>query len=71
VLLIRDRGCAWQDCDRPPAWTSGHHLRHWADGGPTNKANLAMLCGHHHWLVHEGGWRLERGPDGRLVARPP
>ena len=71
VLVMRDRGCAWQDCDRPPAWTSGHHLRHWADGGPTNKANLAMLCGHHHWLVHEGGWRLERGPDGRLVARPP
>jgi len=71
LLVMRDRGCAWQDCDRPPAWTSGHHLRHWADGGPTNKANLAMLCGHHHWLVHEGGWRLERGPDGRLVARPP
>jgi len=71
VLVLRDRGCAWPGCDRPPAWTSGHHLKHWADGGPTNKANTALLCGHHHWRAHEGGWRLERGPDGRLVARPP
>jgi hypothetical protein len=71
VLVMRDRGCAWPDCDRPPAWTSGHHLRHWADGGSTNKVNTALLCGHHHWRVHEGGWRLEWGPDGRLVARPP
>ena len=71
VLVVRDRGCAWPGCDRPAAWTSGHHLKHWADGGPTNKENTALLCGHHHWLCHEGGWHLERGLDDRLVARPP
>jgi len=71
ALVLRDRGCAWPGCDRPPAWTSGHHIRHWAAGHPTSKGNTALLCGHHHWLAHEGGWHLEWGPDGRLAARPP
>ncbi|HEV2825289.1 MAG TPA: hypothetical protein VG035_08790 [Actinomycetota bacterium] len=34
-------------------------------------ANLALLCRAHHRAVHEGGWRLQRGPDGRLTATPP
>ena len=59
------------DCDRPLAWCEAHHLRHWLHGGPTNLANLALLCRVHHRAVHEGGWRLTRGPDGRLTTTPP
>jgi HNH endonuclease len=71
ALVVRDRGCAFSGCDRPPAWCEAHHLVHWLHGGPTDLANLALLCRGHHRAVHEGGWRLGRDPDGRLVATPP
>ncbi len=31
---------------------------HWAQGGATELDNLVLLCRHHHWSVHEGGWTL-------------
>jgi hypothetical protein len=71
ALAVRDGGCVFPDCDRPLAWCEAHHLRHWLHGGPTDLANLALLCRVHHRAVHEGGWRLARGPDGRLTATPP
>jgi hypothetical protein len=52
-------------------WLHAHHVVHWADGGPTDADNLILLCGYHHRLVHERGWRVEPGshefvrPDGR------
>ena len=71
ALVVRDGGCTVAGCDRSPAWCEAHHLRHWLHGGPTDLANLALLCRAHHRAVHEGGWRLTRGPDGRLTATPP
>ena len=43
----------------------------WLEGGPTNLANLALLCRAHHRAVHEGGWQLTRGPNGRFTATGP
>ena len=71
ALIARDRGCRFPGCDRPPAWTDGHHLKHWADGGPTLPYNLALLCSRHHYRVHEEGWRLSWGTAGELIAIPP
>jgi Domain of unknown function (DUF222)/HNH endonuclease len=71
ALVVRDGGCAFPGCDRPPGWCEAHHLVHWLDGGPTDLPNLALLCRAHHRAVHEGGWRLGRDPDGRLTATPP
>jgi HNH endonuclease len=71
ALTVRDRGCGFPGCDRPPAWCEAHHLVHWLHGGPTDLANLALLCRAHHRAVHEGGWRLGRDPDGHLTATPP
>jgi hypothetical protein len=71
ALAVRDNGCVFPGCQRPQAWCEAHHLRHWLHGGPTDLANLALLCRAHHRAVHEGGWRLARGPDGRLTAHPP
>jgi hypothetical protein len=71
ALAVRDGGCVFPGCDRPLAWCEAHHLRHWLHGGPTDLANLALLCRTHHRAVHEGGWRLARDPDGRLTAIPP
>jgi hypothetical protein len=71
ALAVRDGGCGFPDCGRPLAWCEAYHLRHWLDGGPTDLANLALLCRAHHRAVHEGGRRLTRGPDGRPAAIPP
>ena len=71
ALAVRDGGCVFPGCDRPLAWCEAHHLWHWLDGGPTDLANLLLLCRAHHRAVHDGGWQLARQPDGRLTATPP
>ena len=48
-----------------------HHIRHWLHGGETSVDNLSLLCMHHHHLVHEGGWSVERTPGGELRFRAP
>ncbi|MFW6039842.1 MAG: hypothetical protein ACOC9N_02060, partial [Gemmatimonadota bacterium] len=57
ALQVRDRGCRFPGCAN--RFTDGHHVVHWGDGGPTSLANTMLLCGFHHTLVHEGGWRVE------------
>jgi hypothetical protein len=49
----------------------GHHLHHWAQGGPTTLSNLALLCRRHHRAVHEEGYEVERKLDGTLRFRRP
>ena len=71
ALVLRDRGCRFPGCDRPPDWCEAHHLVPWAAGGPTTLDNLALLCRLHHRRVHEQGWRLVREPGGHLRAVPP
>jgi hypothetical protein len=70
ALVMRDQGCRFPGCDRPPAWTDGHHIIHWADGGPTELDNLVSLCRSHHRQVHEEGWRIHIA-DGSAVVEPP
>ena len=69
ALHHRDRGCRFPGCGLP--FGQGHHIRHWAHGGPTTLSNLAMLCRRHHRAVHEEGYRVERQPDGELRFRRP
>jgi hypothetical protein len=71
ALAVRDGGCMFPGCQRPLAWCEAHHLWHWLDGGPTDLANLLLLCRAHHRAVHDGGWQLARQPDGHLTATPP
>jgi hypothetical protein len=69
ALQNRDRGCRFPGCGLPCG--QGHHIRHWAHGGPTTLSNLAMLCRHHHRAVHEEGFAVDRHPDGSLSFRWP
>ena len=71
ALNARDRHCQWPGCERPAGWSAAHHLVHWTEGGLTDLANLVLLCHRHHWAVHEGGWKLARSTDDRLLAIPP
>ena len=80
ALTVRDRGCAFPGCGRPPSWCDAHHVRHWADGGETALDNLVLLCRPHHRAIHRGfGVRIFDGapvfnrPDGAVLedAVPP
>src|SRR5262249_30820069 len=69
ALQHRDRGCRFPGCG--VRFGQGHHIRHWAQGGPTTLSNLALLCRRHHRAVHEEGFQVERQPDGELEFRTP
>ena len=71
LLELRDRGCAFPGCDRPPSWCHGHHIQAWIDGGPTTVANGVLLCGTHHRLIHQGAWRVRIAADGLPEFIPP
>jgi hypothetical protein len=71
ALVVRDKGCRFPGCDRPPDWTDAHHLQHWADGGKHVMDNLVLLCRRHHRNVHEEGWHLGITADGEIAAVPP
>jgi hypothetical protein len=58
-------------------YLQAHHLKHWAEGGATDLANLVLLCPFHHRLVHDGGWQITgdangplnfAGPNGRQLS---
>ncbi len=51
ALVLRDRGCAFPGRDRPASWCDAHHLRHWADGGPTSLGNLARCRADPRWAT--------------------
>jgi hypothetical protein len=69
ALLHRDRSCRFPGCHVRVG--QGHHVRHWAQGGPTTLGNLLLLCRRHHHAVHDEGYRVSRGPDGTLEFRRP
>jgi Domain of unknown function (DUF222)/HNH endonuclease len=71
ALAARDGHCRWSECDRPPSRSAAHHLVHWIHGGGSDLDNLILLCHRHHRMVHEGGWQIVRGDDGRIVIIPP
>lgn len=71
ALNLRDGGCAFPGCDRPPRWAEGHHIKHWADGGVTALHNAVLLCGHHHRLVHHDDWEVRVAADGLPDFIPP
>lgn len=65
ALWNRDGGCVFPACARR-RYLHGHHIVHWADGGPTTLENMVLLCGQHHRCLHEGGFSLTHAHDGSL-----
>jgi hypothetical protein len=70
-LAVRDGGCCFPGCDRPPSWCEAHHIVLWhRDRGRTDIADGILLCRFHHMLVHNNGWQILR--DGaEYWLKPP
>ena len=62
----RDQGCRFPEC--PGQRIQIHHLDWWVrDEGLTDLDDLLGACRKHHRLLHEGGWVVERHPDGSVT----
>ncbi len=69
ALQARDRQCRFPGCHARRC--DVHHVRPWADGGPTRLDNLVLLCRRHHRAVHEEGFQVGMGPAGDTEFRWP
>jgi hypothetical protein len=58
ALAKRDGGCIFPGCDAPTGWCDAHHVIWWANDGPTDIFNLALLCRYHHGVTHRRGWTM-------------
>lgn len=71
ALSARDGGCRFGECDRPPEWCEAHHILYWErDRGRSDIDNGILLCRHHHMLIHNNGWEIERR-DAEYLLVPP
>jgi hypothetical protein len=66
ALKVRDRGCRWPRCSRPPAFCDAAHTIAVDDNGPTHLSGMVLLCREHHRKVDLGPWRME--VDGTTVT---
>jgi hypothetical protein len=69
-LAARDGGCLFPGCDRPPSWCEAHHITPWVEGGRTDLADGVLLCKHHHLMLHNNGWRVERAREDYVLIPP-
>ena len=56
-VMRRDRHCRFPGCTNR-TFTNVHHIIPWKPGGRTDLDNLALLCLHHHHVVHSKGWEM-------------
>ncbi|MEB0292646.1 HNH endonuclease signature motif containing protein, partial [Cryobacterium sp. 10C2] len=72
ALSLRDGGCMWPGCDRPPSWTETHHIQHWKDDtGQTNLDQGILLCRADHLRLHNEHWHITRDDTGQYWLTPP
>jgi hypothetical protein len=79
-LVRRDRHCRFPGCANA-TFVNPHHIRWWKPHrGTTDLPNLALLCEHHHHLVHSKQWSVSGnanreltfvGPTGRIMSSRP
>ncbi len=71
AITTRDQHCRFPGCHAPPRFGEIHHLIHWTRGGPTDRANLVLLCWRHHRLVHHSAWTVTGDAQTMLTFRAP
>jgi hypothetical protein len=63
-VRVRDGRCRFPGCSRRADRADLDHTTAWTRNGPTDAANLAALCRHHHRLKHHSGWHVAQEPGG-------
>ncbi|MFJ5862574.1 DUF222 domain-containing protein [Pseudarthrobacter sp. NPDC092439] len=58
ALTARDQGCTFPNCTMPAPWCEAHHVHYWSRGGATSVDNAALLCSHHHHVIHKEEWGI-------------
>ena len=71
ALALRDGGCAFPGCDRPPGWCEAHHINPWGGGGRTDLDDGVLLCARHHRIIHHTDWDVRLSRDGTPEFIPP
>lgn len=69
ALAARDRGCI--GCHAPVSRCQAHHITYWSHGGPTDLANLCLLCWSCHHRVHHHDWTVTHTTHGGFALQPP
>ncbi len=59
ALTARDQGCAFPQCTIPAPWCEAHHIEYWSRGGTTGTEQGALLCSHHHHVIHKEEWTIQ------------
>ncbi len=71
ALAVRDGGCLFPGCSRPPSHCEAHHIKQWhRDAGRTDVDDGVLLCRFHHLLVHDNEWEIKR-EDAAYRLVPP
>lgn len=71
ALVARDKGCSFPDCTIPAAWCESHHVQWWSRNPWTAVENGALLCSHHHHLIHQDHWQIEMRDGVPWFIPPP
>jgi len=80
ALAVRDHGCTFPGCDRPPRDCDAHHIVPWWHHGETALNNGALLCRFHHQQVEPKDrhgiqehqqWMMRMRLDGYPDVIPP
>lgn len=80
ALAVRDQGCSFPGCDKPPRDCDAHHLVPWWHGGETALHNGTLLCRFHHQQVepqdqhgvqNHQQWIMRMSLDGYPEVIPP
>lgn len=78
ALILRDKGCIFPGCGRPPEECEAHHVDPFRLGaGHTDVKEMVLLCKTHHAVIEpdvrrkRDQWRIEFDPeDGRPRVVP-
>ena len=71
ALEERDPVCVVPKCDIAFGLENHHWDVDYVKSKTSNLAGLARVCGWHHGLMTNGGWKLEGGPGSWVMREPP
>ena len=73
AMAVRDGGCRWPGCTRPPGECEAHHDNPWAESALNRKTETKdgiLLCKFHHLTVHNHGARISRQGSAYFLHWP-